>query len=62
MKASVDFEKVFLARGERREIRRERYAGYFEFIVQENIPNHFVLVNPLGLTVTYFRVDAAFKQ
>lgn len=61
MKASVDFEKVFLARGERREVRRERYAGYFEFVIHDKVPNDFVLVNPLGLTVTYFRVDAAFK-
>jgi type IV secretory pathway TrbF-like protein len=61
MKASVDFEKVFYQRGERREVRRERYAGNFEFIVQGNVPNAFVLVNPLGLTLTYFRIDAAFK-
>jgi len=61
MKASVDFEKVFLSRGDHREIRRERYAGYFEFVVQNDIPNSFDLVNPLGLTITYFRTDAAFK-
>jgi type IV secretion system protein VirB5 len=61
MKASVDFDKVFYPRGERRELRRERYAGYFEFTIQENIPNAFVLTNPLGITMTYFRVDAAFK-
>jgi type IV secretion system protein VirB5 len=61
MKASVDFDKVFYPRGERRELRRERYAGYFEFIIQDNVPNAFVLVNPLGITITYFRVDAAFK-
>ena len=61
MKASVDFEKIFLARGERRELRRELFTGSFEFVVQGSVPNTFVLVNPLGLTVTYFRVDAAFK-
>ena len=61
MKASVDFDKVIYPRGERREIRRERCSGYFEFIIQENTPNAFVLVNPLGLTITYFRVDAAFR-
>jgi type IV secretion system protein VirB5 len=61
MKASVDFDKVFYPRGERRELRRERYAGYFEFVIQDKIPNAFVLVNPLGITITYFRVDAAFK-
>jgi type IV secretory pathway TrbF-like protein len=61
MKASVDFDKVFYARGDRKELRRERYAGSFEFVVQDNVPNAFVLVNPLGITISYFRVDAAFK-
>jgi type IV secretory pathway TrbF-like protein len=61
MKASVDFDKVFYPRGERREMRRERYTGYFEFVIQEHVPNTFVLTNPLGITITYFRVDAAFK-
>ena len=45
----MDFEKVFMQRGERRELRRERYAGYFEFVVQEHVPNNFVLVNPAWL-------------
>ncbi len=62
MKASVDFEKVYFARGERAELRRERYTGNFEFVLQDTVPTSFVLVNPLKLTVTYFRVDAAFKQ
>lgn len=61
MKASVDYELVYFARGERRELKREQYAGYFEFIVDQDVPNAFVLVNPLGLTITYFRSDAAFK-
>jgi type IV secretory pathway TrbF-like protein len=61
MKASVDFQKVYFPRGERRELRRERYAASFEFEVQETVPSNFVLVNPLGLTITYFRVDEAFK-
>jgi type IV secretion system protein VirB5 len=61
MKASVDFDKVHYPRGERRENKRERYSGYFEFVIQEHVPNSFVLVNPLGITITYFRMDAAFK-
>lgn len=61
MKATVDFDKVFFSRGERREIRREKFAGYFEFVVQPSVPNSFVLVNPLGITLTYFHIDPAFK-
>jgi type IV secretory pathway component VirB8 len=26
------------------------------------VPNEFVRVNPLGLQVTYFRVDQAFEE
>jgi type IV secretory pathway TrbF-like protein len=61
MKATVDFEKVFFSRADHHELRRERYAGYFEFVVRENVPNSFGLVNPLGLTITYFRTDEAFR-
>ena len=61
MKASVDFEKIFYPRGERRELRREGFTGSFEFIIRDHVPNAFVMVNPLGITITYFRVDAAFK-
>ena len=61
MKASVDFDKIFYRRGDRVESRRERYTGYFEFVIQEHVPNTFVLTNPLGITITYFRLDAAFK-
>jgi type IV secretory pathway component VirB8 len=61
MKAAVDFEKVYYPRGERRELQRERYAASFEFEVQGTVPSNFILVNPLGLTVTYFRIDEAFK-
>jgi len=60
MKGTVDFEKVLYSRGDHQELRRESYAGYFEFVVQD-VPNSFVLVNPLGLTITYFRADAAFR-
>jgi type IV secretion system protein VirB5 len=62
MRASVDFERIYYQRGQRREIRREAFTASFEFIVQGSVPNSFVLVNPLGLIITYFRVDAAFKR
>ena len=60
MKASVDFERVFYPRGERREIRRETFTASFQFVVMDKVPNSYVLVNPLGLAITYFHVDAAF--
>jgi type IV secretory pathway component VirB8 len=31
------------------------------FVLRDQVPNAMVLVNPLGLTITYFRVDQAFR-
>jgi type IV secretory pathway component VirB8 len=51
---------MFYTRSDHQEIRRERYSAYFEFVIQD-VPNSFILVNPLGLIITYFRTDAAFQ-
>ncbi len=60
-KATVDFEKIYFTRGDHIESRRERYVASFVFVVRERIPNSIVPVNPLGLTITYFREDQAFQ-
>lgn len=60
-KASVDFEKVSYGLGNRQERKRETFVAQFTFMLRDQIPNAMVLVNPLGLTITYFRVDQAFK-
>ncbi len=60
-KATVDFEKIYFTRGDHIESRRERYVASFVFVVRERIPNAIVPVNPLGLTITYFREDQAFQ-
>jgi type IV secretory pathway component VirB8 len=60
-KATVDFEKVYYATADHAEIRREKYVASFVFTVREHIPNSLIPVNPLGLTITYFREDQAFQ-
>lgn len=60
-RATVDYEKVFYTPSIRQEIRRERYVGNFIFTVKENVTNAMIPVNPLGLTITYFREDQAFQ-
>jgi type IV secretory pathway TrbF-like protein len=60
-KASVDFEKVYYGLGNRQERKRETFVAQFTFVLRDQIPNAMVLVNPLGLTITYFRVDQAFR-
>jgi type IV secretion system protein VirB5 len=60
-KATVSFEKVYYTFGSRQERKRETFVAQVNFVMRDQIPNAMVLVNPLGLTITYFRVDQAFQ-
>jgi len=60
-KATVEFERVFYTPGTHAEARRERYVAHFVFVVKEHVDNAYIPVNPLGLTITYFRADQAFE-
>ena len=60
-RASVDFEKIYYGVGNRQERSRETYVVQILFVLRDQIPNALVPVNPLGLTITYVRVDQAFK-
>jgi type IV secretory pathway TrbF-like protein len=60
-KATVDLEKVYYTRNDHIESHRERYVVNLVFVVKERVPNSIVPVNPLGLTITYFREDQAFQ-
>ena len=60
-KATVDFEKIFVSPGDHIERTRERFVGHFVFVVKYRVPNAFIPINPLGLTITYFRDDQAFQ-
>src|SRR5712671_6828756 len=55
-KATVDFEKVYYGQGGRQEKKRETFLAQVTFVLRDQIPNALVLVNPLGLTITYVRV------
>ena len=39
-----------------------RYVAQVDFVLRDHVPNEFVRVNPLGLQITYFRVDQAFEE
>ncbi|MDQ6706558.1 MAG: hypothetical protein M3Z85_11350, partial [Acidobacteriota bacterium] len=60
-KATVDFEKVYYAPADHLEIRREKYVANFVFVVKDRVPNAMIPVNPLGLTIVYFREDQSFQ-
>jgi len=61
-KASVDFEKRHFTPGTRQERRRETYVAQVDFVMRDAVPNAFIRVNPLGIQITYFRVDQAFEE
>jgi type IV secretory pathway TrbF-like protein len=60
-KATVDFEQVSYSAGTRQEHARETFVAQLQFVLRDQVPNAMILVNPLGLTITYFRVDQAFR-
>jgi type IV secretion system protein VirB5 len=61
-KASVSFQKVLYAPGTRSEQGRETYVAQVDFVMRDRVPNEFVRVNPLGVQITYFRIDQAFEE
>jgi type IV secretion system protein VirB5 len=60
-KAAVDFEQKFYTTGTRTLRKRETYVAQLDFVLHDSVPASFVPVNPLGLQITYFRVDQAFQ-
>ena len=61
-KASVNFQKILFTPGTRHERTRQTHVAQIDFVLRDHVPNEFVRVNPLGLQVTYFRVDQAFEE
>ncbi|MGI9072755.1 MAG: VirB8/TrbF family protein [Bryobacteraceae bacterium] len=61
-KAAVEFEKVYRSLSNRAELKRQHFIANFVFVVRMPVPNALIPVNPLGLTITYFREDQAFEE
>jgi len=59
-RATVDFDKVYLAPATRAEMKREAFVAHVVFVVTEHVDNARIPINPLGLTIMYFREDQAF--
>jgi type IV secretory pathway TrbF-like protein len=60
-RALVEFDRVYYAIGNRQEHARDTCVAHLTFVVRDQVPNAAIPINPLGLTVTYVRVDQAFK-
>ena len=60
-KASVDFYMIQYSPVDHSVLKKTLYTATFVFVFRTNVPSHLVPINPLGLTITYFREDEAFK-
>jgi type IV secretory pathway TrbF-like protein len=60
-RARVDFYLVYYSPADHSELKRDLYTGNLVFIFQSRVPNELIPINPLGLTISYFREDQAFK-
>ena len=60
-RARVDFCLVYYSPADHSELKRDLYTGNLVFIFQSRVPNELIPINPLGLTISYFREDQAFK-
>jgi type IV secretion system protein VirB5 len=60
-RARVDFYMVYYSPADHSELQRHLYTANFVFAFKSRVPNEMIPINPLGLTVTYFREDQAFK-
>jgi type IV secretory pathway component VirB8 len=60
-KAKVDMNKLFVSRTDRSVLKQELSTISFVYSFKERVENQLIPINPLGLTITYFREDQAFK-
>jgi type IV secretion system protein VirB5 len=60
-RARIDFYLVYYSPADHSELKRDLYTGNLVFVFQTRVPNELIPINPLGLTISYFREDQAFK-
>ena len=60
--ASVDFYLIEYAPADHSILKKTLYTANFLFQFKDQVPNDLIPVNPLGITVTYFRQDQAFTS
>lgn len=60
-RARIEFQKVFTNSFDHSEVKRELWTASVVYVFRDQVPNEMLLVNPLGLTITYYREDQAFE-
>lgn len=61
-KATVDFFEIEYSPADHSVVKRTLYTASIIFTFRDHVPNQDILVNPLGLAITYFREDEAFLK
>jgi type IV secretory pathway component VirB8 len=60
-KGTVDFFEIEYSPSDHSIAKRSLYTASFLFSFRDHVSNNEILTNPLGLTITHFREDEAFK-
>lgn len=60
-KASVDFYMIQYSPADHSVLKKTLYTAAFVFMFRDHVPSQLIPINPLGLTITYFREDEAFR-
>ncbi len=61
-KARIEFYKIFTSPLDHTEQKREFWTANVVYSFRDQVRNEMLPVNPLGLTITYFREDQAFRE
>jgi len=61
-RARIEFYKIVTSPIDHSELKRELWTANVVYVFRDQVPNDMLLVNPLGLTITYFREDQAFEK
>jgi type IV secretory pathway TrbF-like protein len=61
-KARIEFYKIFTSPLDHTEQKRELWIANVVYTFRDQVRNEMLPVNPLGLTITYFREDQAFRE
>ena len=61
-KARIEFTKIFYSVPDHQEMRREQWTANVVYRFRNQVASDMLPINPLGLTIIYFREDQAFKE
>ena len=61
-KARVEFYKIFTSPLDHTEQKRELWTTNVVYTFRDQVRNEMLPINPLGLTIAYFREDQAYRE